>query len=297
MHRRCWPPIGVFATFGRTAACSPASQGWRCQRGGQANFHIRCARRLRPPPLPCSPGPSLTAGSRTGGTATVDPIAQAASSDSGDAVPAATSSDDGQGAAGGAEESGITITDLPGSSGGAAHGQRVCVGWGVGGGVGELSPSGGAAPGRRRQGSWGSPRRGQPGRMGRGAIPWCSPAGCAYACSAPAGVRHAWTSLPSPHPRCPAIFFAPPGLALGCPPPPPAPAPSHHTPTPTHTPCRTVFAGHQGSDAVRAQQRHRARVAPLPVCHPRAEPTDHGAQRRGQDQHTAVRAPRVLPRC
>ncbi|KAL4440466.1 hypothetical protein ABPG75_003467 [Micractinium tetrahymenae] len=61
-------------------------------------------------------------GSRNGGTATVDPIALAASSDAEDAAPAAGSSSSSsggvpQGAGGEGEGGGITITDLPGTSG------------------------------------------------------------------------------------------------------------------------------------------------------------------------------------
>ncbi|KAL4419364.1 hypothetical protein ABPG77_001591 [Micractinium sp. CCAP 211/92] len=56
-------------------------------------------------------------GSKAGGTATVDPIAAAASSDSEDATSTAAGSNGSQGAAGEDEGPGITITDLPGASG------------------------------------------------------------------------------------------------------------------------------------------------------------------------------------
>lgn len=67
----------------------------------------------------------------------------------------------------------------------------------------------------------------------------------------------------------------------------PPPARGH---TNTHTPtCRPLPAGHPGPDAARAQQRHHPGVGPVPVGGPRPVAAHHGAQRRRQDQHPAVR--------
>lgn len=111
------------ATFHAWVACSlhPGLGSFGVPMTASATMHARRARCIPPRPARlCLPLPPHLCLDRTGGTATVDPIALAASVDSDDAAPAAAgSSGSSQAAAGEGEGAGIAITDLPGSSGGS----------------------------------------------------------------------------------------------------------------------------------------------------------------------------------